>query len=115
MVCPFDPLDTLIDSKLEEPLFGSLGKIDVETSWVSKDGRAAPIADHTVEIEPYSRMTVKSPVLRLAPRDMGIWAIEASYTPHGKVLGIRRSDFLERRSDYILRVLDEDSPECKEN
>ncbi len=113
--CPLEPLDTFIDSELEKPLFGSLGTIDVETSWVSKDGRAAPVADHKVKIEPYGRMTVKSPVLRFAPRDMGTWAIEASYVPHGKVLGVRRSDLLERRSDYILRVLDGDSPECKEN
>lgn len=111
-LCPSESVRVEVERKVENPLFGKVEEVEVETKWVARDGRLTPTVEETLPLDPVPRGKYPSRILRTAPRDPGEWGIGSKLTVRGSVLGFDRTQIIETTTEPLVRVLEIDDPEC---
>lgn len=109
VLCPGEAFRTITGLDVVKPKLGVVTTFSVDSDFVSEAGARIPLqtAGFLFEGE-YGYILNKSPVLRYAPTEPGVWHLETALTTHGKqalrlasdtITGIVSNKFIVRRYD----------------
>lgn len=115
-VCPGQSIGVSVTRRLEDPLLGRVKSIQVvDSHWEARDGLSTAVATYP-PLAPREVTgqweTIRSPNIRTAPRDMGIWRLVVNTRVEGSIVGISRAQYVHYVSAPLLAVQGPDEPGC---